>query len=694
MTVESSAQLRHTKWRLEKRTIGKPVIYIFLAALNLVYIFVKAHTPIAVYPGAPHDDTLFMLLGNYLAQGEWLGPYNQFTLLKGPGYPAFLAVSHLLGISVSVATALLHCIATTFFVVICHRFIKSYLLTALLFILLLWHPISLSVYVLRVFRDSLYFSQVLLFLAAALATLFYAAGRTQVLAYAALAGITLGWLSLTREEGIWLVPALAVMLTAAALRAFDQRRVRQFVETLAVIVLVFGGTHIAYRATNWWVYGSFVGVDFKEANYQRALGAIHGVRSGEVKPFISITKAARERVYAVSPSFATLKDYFEGGAGAGWAVHSCVVIKAACNTSDIGPGHFVFALRDAAASQGYYASPAKASIFFGHVADEILAACAHDTLECVSPLINEIPPVSLAEFKQRLPANLTVAARAFMPISFPTQINGSGGDEDALALRLRFLNYPLHERISGAASLASYQIGGWYYKSRREWFTASMRDPGGVLAELGITRNGSPDIQAMSKDPEASNQRFFMHTRCSEECVLVIEAEGTKVEKKLSELRLGPQAFPVGSGYMGIDHIASQNDPIYERYPADTFARRIREFDLRYYQYAFLPVLGLGLIAFLLASLRYWRQATFNICFILALTSWVLALTRVFLLAILDTMFDTAAMVNPFYGAPTYYHLVCGAVFSIAAWFQLYRQRSLQPPYEMAAFGPRRDIEI
>lgn len=75
----------------------------------------------------------FMTLGRYLAEGKWLGPYDQLTLVKGPGYPAFLALAQWLGLPVSLAHALLRCFAIAIFVIVLHRFIGSFLLSGLLF---------------------------------------------------------------------------------------------------------------------------------------------------------------------------------------------------------------------------------------------------------------------------------------------------------------------------------------------------------------------------------------------------------------------------------------------------------------------------------------------------------------------------------------------------------------------------------
>ena len=152
----------------------KWLIYFYVIALSLVYVVVRVHTPLTLYPGAPHDDGLYMSLGRSLAEGHWLGPYNQFTLMKGPGYPAFLAVANWLGLSVSLAHALFYCAASVFFVAIAHRFVKSYLISGLFLALLLGQLLPTTVYIDRILREQITGSQFLFLFAAAAGALFCA----------------------------------------------------------------------------------------------------------------------------------------------------------------------------------------------------------------------------------------------------------------------------------------------------------------------------------------------------------------------------------------------------------------------------------------------------------------------------------------------------------------------------------------
>ena len=81
---------------------------------------------------------------------------------------------------------------------------------------------------------------------------------------------------------------------------------------------VFVATQIGFCTANWWVYGKFVGVDFKEANFQRALSAMTGVRSGETKPYVPVTAATRQQIYRVSPPSPLCRMTSRGALGLGW----------------------------------------------------------------------------------------------------------------------------------------------------------------------------------------------------------------------------------------------------------------------------------------------------------------------------------------------------------------------------------------
>ena len=407
-----------------------PIVAGYVIVAILGYIFVAVHIPLTIYPFpfAPHDDSLFIAHGLSLSEGRWLGPFSEFTLMKGPGYPVFLAAANWLGVPVSFATALFHCATIFFFVWVAHQFIGSQLLSGGMFTMLVWHPAPLTALLLRILRDDIYYAQALLFFALLVCALFLRRSKSQSILVAAVAGAALGWFWLTREEGVWILPAIALLVAVSAVQAFGERRLGVFAGTVATLIGVFAVSQMAFAAANWWYYGKFVGVDIKEANFQRALKAIHSVRSGGVKPLVSVTQASRERIYSVSPAFASLSSYLDSPRG--WGELTCHFQPGSCG--EIGAGYFLWALRSGAALKGQYASPAKASAFFGLIAQQISAGCADGRLECDPQLIAEMPQWTWAQFLDRLTERYLTAIDFLLLIRPPLQFDPSKGTQDDL----------------------------------------------------------------------------------------------------------------------------------------------------------------------------------------------------------------------------------------------------------------------
>src|SRR5580700_10243278 len=51
------------------------LVYSYVIGLCLVYAIVMVHIPMGINPKAGYDDNLFMSLGRYLSEGDWLGPF-------------------------------------------------------------------------------------------------------------------------------------------------------------------------------------------------------------------------------------------------------------------------------------------------------------------------------------------------------------------------------------------------------------------------------------------------------------------------------------------------------------------------------------------------------------------------------------------------------------------------------------------
>jgi hypothetical protein len=663
--------------------ITKLALVSYCAVLSAIYVFALVNAPLSLLSAARHDDGLFIDIGGHLAALHWLGPYDQFTLAKGPGYPAFLALSHLLGLSSSLARALFHCGAVALFVALCHRYLRSYLLAAILFTVLLWDPASFLGQNLRVLRDTIYYGQVLVAFGLLAHSLL---GRKPGVGL--IAGLMLGWVWLTREEGLWIAPGLVMLAAGGLYRAVVERGALRFAAAALVAFAAFGAVNATFRAINWKLYGTPVGVEYKEPNFVRAIGAIHSVRSGEVKPFVSVTRATRQKIYPVSPSFAELGPYLDGEPGERWE-------KAVCDTlhretcGEIGGAVFAWALRDAAARAGYHQSPAAASAFYGKIANEIGAACDNKQLECERQFFSELPPYTssqLATVPQRVldAIVMVLSARSQSVDGVP-----SLGGIDQFRSDLRFLNFPFMAQPERATRML-YALRGWYYRPSGGWIAMTVSDNGRPAA-VSSDRMASPDLVTAFKDPAASNQRFELQTFCSGTCVLRMAAEdGQAIERALADVTPGEVAL--GNGRINFDAAASELGELFGPERRNTISYRVRQTVIRNFEFVRVPLLVIGLIA-AFGCLVWWRRAILNPAYVLGLTMWALAASRILLLALLDAMFY-ALTINPVYLAPTGFAMTAAAVLSIAAWLQLRGEASRrlrgsaatpQPPLQASA---------
>ena len=450
--------------------------------------------------------------------------------------------------------------------------------------------------------------------------------------------------------------------------AYKTNTLRQIAIAIGVLILAFTGTQIAYGATNSHVYGKYVGVDFKESNFQAALRALQSVRSGGVKDFVAITQAARERIYRVSPNFASLRRHLDGKASDGWRDITCKVYPSACG--EIAAGWFAWDLRDAAAETGHYVSPKEASAFFRRVTREVKAACKDGRLECQAQLILFMPPVSSQQLISGLPQRYLAAADLLLNPRPSNQFEPSTGLPEPFQADLRFLNYPTHTHsIRVPDQSVIYTFGGTYYRSGSDWFSVGVTDAKGAPIDLRIVRSASPNLAQRKQDPAAGLQQFNIEVACNERCLLQLRtSDRSEGHIAFDEAGQTPFAIEIGPGQFSFDSIQTRPNPSYSITRVQTMALKLREFVLTNYRGVAQPIYAIGLLAFLL-SLVHWRKLVWNDCFVLALAAWTLVLSRVSLLALIDvTSFPS---LNWLYLTTGFYALTSAVIFSSGAFAQL-----------------------
>jgi hypothetical protein len=369
-----------------------------LGVLSVVVIslWLRSGFPIFVIGDAKFDDALFVRLARSLGAGQWLGEYDPLTLAKGAFYPLFILFSFIAGIPLNLAEQALYLGACAIAARLVHR-VAGRWPGLIVFAALAFNPVLLTVSLSRVIREAVYVSLSLALVALLVQVAFAGRnGSARWLFRALVRGFVLGavfaayWL--TREEGPWLLPALAVVLLAAVPGWWRQPVLAgRTVVSLAGACVVGAALIGAVAAVNQAYYGRFLTNEFAAPEFQRAYGALARIHQDAWRRYVVFPADARQRAYAASPAAAELKPVLDGPIGEMWRRVGCEQTGIA-DCPEILSGWFMWALRSAVAQAGHARSSGEAMAFYQRLADEIDAACDRGTIPCDPPRATLMPP--------------------------------------------------------------------------------------------------------------------------------------------------------------------------------------------------------------------------------------------------------------------------------------------------------------
>lgn len=368
------------------------------AALSLTFLKFWLSRGQGVYAigEAGYDDRLFVELAQHLVRGEWLGPYNELTLAKGPFYSLFIAASFLIGVPLFLAQHLFYAAACGLFVRALRPAVTAAGARLAIYALLLWNPMTYDGPGLgRVLRQQVYGPLALMIFAALIALYLRRSGSgRRLLPWMLLLGLAAGAFYLTREEVVWLAPSV-LLLGGACLWSSWKISVACLRRTAGLLGLASAFAAVPVLAVcslNQCYYGWFGTCEFRAPEFNAAYGAMLRVRVGPELPFVPVTREAREAMARVSPRFAGLQQQFEAGLAQGWAGISESLTHLPPEKGQIGGGWMVWAFREATARAGHCGNAAQALAFYRELARELNRACAEGRLPAGPPRSGFLPP--------------------------------------------------------------------------------------------------------------------------------------------------------------------------------------------------------------------------------------------------------------------------------------------------------------
>lgn len=366
--------------RIQKKEL---LLLLFMVGFGLLKQFLVYNLPIMAVPKGIHDDWIMVHLADTLRNGQWLGEYNDLTLTKGMFFPLYLAVCNFLHLSYLNVTAFCYTISCMIFVYGLRPLLKKYWSMGLLYLALLWNPISYSVQAFqRVYRNSISYIQVLLIFGGFLALYLRRKEPLRKQLFWVLAA-TVGTVSFfyTREDAIWVVPFLVVFAIVYAGSIFGlwrktkERRYigKGFFVLIPFLCLWLTGQLIA--AQNEKYYGSPTANELQNSGFAEMYKSMMAVKPNEDIPGVTLTREKLARMCDACPTLKELEPYFQSSKEY-WAGP-----EGDADTWEVRDGWVFWIVRTALAQAGYYENGKTANEICLKIRHELEAAMDQGILE-------------------------------------------------------------------------------------------------------------------------------------------------------------------------------------------------------------------------------------------------------------------------------------------------------------------------
>lgn len=264
----------------------------------------------------PYDDAMLVKNAAGLISGDWLGPYDQYTLAKGVTFPLYLAFLHQIGLPYLAANVLLCFASSLLFILVIRRLIPNRAALCAIYAVLMFNPIAFASWTFnRVYRDSLYsYLVVLLFSFLIGIYLYRKESVARLVFFSAGAGFSLALAWLAREDTAWVLPFTgAALLITACFLLFD-RQVRQKIGRLAALMLVpalLAAGILTVSQLNYRYYRVHATTELSGGALPRLVRELSAIQPDQWRPRCSIPESSRQKAYAVSSTFSKIRPVLE-----------------------------------------------------------------------------------------------------------------------------------------------------------------------------------------------------------------------------------------------------------------------------------------------------------------------------------------------------------------------------------------------
>lgn len=350
------------------------IIALILAAVVKQLLVVGL--PIYAIPAAACDDQLMKNWAYSMAVGDWTGTFNAYTFMKEPGFSLFLAICYRLHLPFIFTITLGYSVACGIFSTALNKIFSSKIFVYIVYIVLLFNPLSYSLYTLqRVYRNGLGMILTLLIFGGIVHMYFSVLEEKQwkLAVWSCITGLSLGYLWITKSDTIWVMPFVVVVtIVMLGILIKNRRNVKSIPRYLFLCIPFLGiflFTHFV-EFCNVQRYG-YASVEY----YGPALYDMTHVKTENPIDKVGLSRETLKKLYKVSPTLASVEDELEK------AMDKNTRYDTHPEDEEVEDGWIGWTLLEAFNKADVYESCETANKFYKNIYDELETAFSDGTLE-------------------------------------------------------------------------------------------------------------------------------------------------------------------------------------------------------------------------------------------------------------------------------------------------------------------------
>lgn len=361
----------------------KIILIVFIIAILIVSILKQTlvyDLPIRANVGLGIDDMLMIYMTNSIANGKWIGGYNDVILSKGVSFPLMLVLCYYLHVDYITMMTLLYTFACLYLTYVLSKKIKNKIILFFIYTLTLFTPIMYSYQVMqRVYRNAI-IPSLSIFIIAGYLHLFFTRNEGNLkrkIGTAIGTGFAVAIFWYTREDSIWILPYVLFMSGALITAIFvkNKKITKEFFITILILIIPFIMTFAYKNILSYINYKHFgVYTVYNNKQYNKAMDSLRKVKKYDYYENIDFTIAKLKKVSEVT----CLKNIYGRLEG---LVYGYSLIDSSPLDGEVANGWFPWAFRGAMQEYGYYQNAEATNNFLYTLHVQIEEALENGTLE-------------------------------------------------------------------------------------------------------------------------------------------------------------------------------------------------------------------------------------------------------------------------------------------------------------------------